>query len=107
MSALGVEIADIHWTSPDLRRGGAEMLRSCNKQPGYHKPNSSFRVPVSARNSGEISPEWRKKNEIDPPAGDKKWMLGVPCSPDWRQEIKFIGRQIARCWRQENEIPEG
>jgi hypothetical protein len=47
------------------------------------------------------------KNEIDPTAGDKKWILGAPCSPDWRQEIKFIGRQIAMCWRQENEIPGG
>jgi hypothetical protein len=32
----------------------------------------------------------------------KKWILGVPCSPDWRQEIKFIGRQLASGWLQKN-----
>ncbi len=32
-----------------------------------------------------------EKNEIDPPAGDKKWILGVPC-------------QIARGWRQKNKL---
>jgi hypothetical protein len=62
------------------------------------------RFRTSARNSGEILPDWQKKNEIDPPAGDKKWILGVPCSPDWRQEIKYICRQIARGWRQNNKL---
>jgi hypothetical protein len=72
--------------------------------PSLDSPrNLRDRTHPAARNSGEISPDWRK-NEIDPPAGDINWILGVPCSPDWRQEMKFIGRQIASAWRQENKL---